>query len=265
MEKLILFFGQAISSLADMFFHSDDNSLVFLMDNIIYCCESVSSTTVKFSVTIYKTYEKPRLNTCIQDMYLLILANALNCQRKPFTCYRKGRNLMLCQYFTQSKEDGDEADFVRRTLDSLSSMVVFTKKFIMADKVVGPCLGLQGYLGHQEPQQRIANSHRWTNVRQYTEGLVAVADEQGYYGFLNADCHLVIPCRWTDARPFSEGLAAVADGQGRYGFINHAGTVVIPCEWSRADGFSEGRAAVMAADGRWGSIDRYGRLVQAPH
>jgi hypothetical protein len=261
MEKLIFIIEQVIRSLADAIISSSTTGLVFLMDNFMYRCEEVSPATLKLSVVIYQTYDNPNWDTRPQKQRLLMLANALNNLEQPFTYYHCEGKLMLCHYFFTLSNEAEKFHFIERILDRFFTLVIFTKKHIMEDKVLAESLGQYGYLGHHTPQQRIAESHRWTQVYQYTEGLVAVTDEQGYYGFLNADNQLVIPCRWTDAWFFSEGLAAVADEQGRYGFINHAGTVVIPCEWHRAKWFSEGRAAVMSASGEWGFIDREARLV----
>ena len=104
-------------------------------------------------------------------------------------------------------------------------------------------LGQLTHIGAFTPQQRIAcHEPKWTDVRQYTEGLVAVADANGLYGFLDHNAFLAIPCRWAYAQPFSEGLAAVENLGGRYGFIDRQGKVLIPCEWNGATWFSEGLA-----------------------
>ena len=122
-------------------------------------------------------------------------------------------------------------------------------------------LGQYTHWGWITPQEKISEKGCWTDVRQYTEGLVAVADKKGRYGFLDADAEVAIPCKWAYAQPFSEELAAVENYDGRYGFIDRTGKIAIPCEWHRAEWFSEGLAAVMSANGEWGFIDTEARLV----
>lgn len=154
-------------------------------------------------------------------------------------------------------------DVLRRDmfLDLFYNLAILENR-ILETPQLRDALGQLAHAGAVMPQQLIASdSAQWTDVRQYTEGLVAVADENGLYGFLEHNAFLAIPCRWAYAQPFSEGLAAVESHDGRYGFIDRQGKVQIPCEWNGATWFSEGLAAVMNADSEWGFIDHYGRLV----
>ena len=143
----------------------------------------------------------------------------------------------------------------------LTEAIPYAKAYIEGIPALRNALGQCAHWGWTDPLERIRAMGCWTDIRQFSEGLVAVADRQGRYGFLDADGKQAIACRWAYAQPFSEGLAAVEDMSGRYGFIDRNGDVAIPCEWSGADWFSEGMAAVMDANGEWGFIDDEAYLV----
>ena len=157
---------------------------------------------------------------------------------------------------------GDPAKQVYNQLETL-----FNVSLPRAKEYIGECpclrdaLGQYAHWGWIPPKDRIRKEGCWDDMREYTEGLVAVSDQQGHYGFLDAEAQVVIPCRWAYAQPFSEGYAAVENFDGRYGFIDRKGNIVIPCEWYRAEWFSEGLAAVMSAGGEWGYVDTDAMLV----
>ena len=143
----------------------------------------------------------------------------------------------------------------------LNESLTRAKEYILADRYLRNALGQDAHWGWVPPQERISEMNCWTDVRQFTEGLVGVADREGRYGFLDAEANQAIPCEWAYVQPFAEGLAAVEDMTGHYGFIDRRGRIVIPCEWSRADWFSEDLAAVMDANGEWGFINSLANLV----
>lgn len=135
------------------------------------------------------------------------------------------------------------------------------KEYILAGKYLRNALGQDAHWGWTTAQERICKMNCWTDIRQFTEGLVGVADRNGRYGFLDAEAKQAIPCEWAYVQPFAEELAAVEDMTGHYGFIDRRGRVIIPCEWSRAEWFSEDRAAVMDSNSEWGYIDSLANLV----
>lgn len=157
---------------------------------------------------------------------------------------------------------GDPAQQVYNQLEALFDVYLTrAKEFILGCPRLRDALGQYSHWGWIPAKERVQKMNCWLDIREYTEGLVAVADKQGNYGFLDAEGRAVIPCKWAYAQPFSEGLAAVENADGRYGFIDRTGKVAIPCEWHRAEWFSEGLAAVMSAGNKWGFIDADAQLV----
>lgn len=111
----------------------------------------------------------------------------------------------------------------------------------------------------------------YTLVSNFSEGLVAVMDQNGKWGFIDKSGKEVIPCQYTQ-RPgdFSEGLASVYVGEfprGKKVFIDKTGKMAISAEFDGGGTnamftFSEGLAAVAAVDGRgYCYIDKTGREV----
>ena len=93
----------------------------------------------------------------------------------------------------------------------------------------------------------------------FSEGLVAVLDENNKWGFIDKTGKVVIPFQYTLARNFSEGLAAVYLN-GKCGFIDKTGKVVIPFQYTSAGNFSEGLAAVYL-NSECGFIDKTGKVA----
>ena len=63
---------------------------------------------------------------------------------------------------------------------------------------------------------------------------------------------------YKEIRDFSEGLVAVQNVDGLWGFINKKGEEVIPCQFKAADDFSEGLAGVIDKDNNLYYIDKKG-------
>jgi len=80
----------------------------------------------------------------------------------------------------------------------------------------------------------------------------------GKWGFVDASGRVAIPLRYTDARDFHDGLAAVRGAEERWGFVNTAGTEVIPPALLNVGDFSDDRAPTIHDEG-WGFIDPSGR------
>ncbi len=86
----------------------------------------------------------------------------------------------------------------------------------------------------------------YANIRPFSEGLVAIYDEDNKVGFRNKEGELVIPHKYCYASDFSEGLSSVRKSRhGRFeGYINTNGELVIPMEHSWCTAFHEGLAVV---------------------
>lgn len=59
------------------------------------------------------------------------------------------------------------------------------------------------------------------------------------YGFGDRFDHVIIDYKYTNARQFNEGVAAVANEQNKWGFINEQDSVVIPFEYDYAGSFGD--------------------------
>lgn len=80
----------------------------------------------------------------------------------------------------------------------------------------------------------------------------------GRWGFIDRAGRVVIPLRYTDARDFHDGLAAVRGAEERWGFVDPAGTEVIPPSLLNVGDFSDGLAPTIHDEG-WGFINPSGR------
>ena len=80
----------------------------------------------------------------------------------------------------------------------------------------------------------------------------------GKWGFIDTNGREVIPLRYSDARDFHDGLAAVQGVEERWGYVNVAGAEVIPPLLHAVGDFSDGRAPTIHDEG-WGFIDASGR------
>jgi hypothetical protein len=108
---------------------------------------------------------------------------------------------------------------------------------------------------------------------EFSEGLVAVEKDKKW-GYLDRTGKLAVPLRWQLVREFKDGLAAVAKPINKYqsvwGFIDKTGKVVVEPRWARADSFHDGLALVGSPDNSkqqqiaYGFIDKTGRIVVKP-
>lgn len=85
---------------------------------------------------------------------------------------------------------------------------------------------------------------------------------EGKCGFIDKYGRVVIEPNFTDARNFSEGLAAVAQ-DGKYGFINKNGEMIIKPEYDMVWNFCEGMAR-FEIEKKCGFIDKKGNVVVKP-
>ena len=261
MGRLIRSFWNVMQLLAGDFHEIDYQTFCIIRDNHTFLFMEEDDNTVLLHICLYRSCEDFRWRTVMQRQAVLELANRLNGKGLPYTFFEEEGELSVRRRFTIPYGKSPEL-YVKEVYMQLATQVLpWMKKSVMADPCLAEGLVRDGYLGDYPPLKRIVKSCLWADVREYAEGLVAVADRQGYYGYLDADTQPVIPCRWTYADDFSEGLAAVADERGRYGFIDRQGRPAIPCVWHWAYRFSEGLAAVMDANGEWGFIDKDARLV----
>ena len=261
MEKIIFHISKVLDKFGAKILRIHDCSISFSKENMEYYCFQNTPITLICFIDLLQSYDKPQWHSEKYEQCLLKEVNNLNSLGGSFYFFLDHGTLQHVRFAVMHRENGNPSTFAYNLVRRLIDDAIALKKHFMSHQEIGESLGQYSYLGITEPLQRIAKDSRWTDVGQYSEGLVAVASREGLYGYLNADTQIVIPCRWTDAQPFSEGLAAVADQQGLYGFIDHEGKIIIPCEWHRADWFSEGLAAVMGGDGEWGFINNTGRLV----
>lgn len=118
------------------------------------------------------------------------------------------------------------------------------------------------------PVKYLSTGHNDIGINSFSEGLVALLNQDQKYGFVNTKGKTVIPFKYASAESFSEGLAVVSkaeyDGEyilpGNYGFIDKTGKVVVPFNYDYANSFSEGLATVRKND-KWGAINKQGKVV----
>lgn len=99
-------------------------------------------------------------------------------------------------------------------------------------------------------------------VQNFSEGLAGFGAGQAGCGFVDKDGNIAIETRFSDVRQFSEGVAAV-EMEGLWGFINTDGQSVIPTIFEEVKRFSHGFAAVKTskADVSWTYVNKDGSLL----
>ena len=240
---------------------ADRKHVTFENDKDRFFCEIINKNTLQLSAQLYSCCNEHKVwgEELFKEVCLFI--NEFN-SKNALLKLSEQAGVVMADYIIFAPPN--------ETLDSQVHQWVATfriilmrnlKAKILERPMLRDALGQQAYWGICHPLERIRRNGYWTDIRQYSEGLVAVADHKGCYGYLDSETEQAIRCRWAFAQPFSEGLAAVEDHTGHYGFIDRTGRVVIPCEWEGATWFSEGLAAVMDANGEWGFINKYGRLI----
>lgn len=235
--------------------------LEMVVDNYRYFCTIMSAQTLQLSVLLYSYSREQEVwdDELFREMYQLI--NQVNSDSILMKLSEQAGVVRLDYLLNLSPCENLRLKIAKYFSWFILLNVGHLKEKILDRPILRNALGRRAYWGICPPLKRIRQNSEWTDVRQYSEGLIAVADHKGRYGYLDADTKEAVACQWAFAQPFSEGLAAVEDFSGRYGFIDRTGRVVIPCEWTGATWFSEGLAAVMDANGEWGFINSYGRLV----
>lgn len=97
------------------------------------------------------------------------------------------------------------------------------------------------------------------SLRDSKNNIITLKDKKGkaYGGDLYAD----------SAWPyFSEGLLAVRDNEGKWGFLNTLGMIVINTEWGKVYPFRYGLSAVQyKKNGNWCHIDKNGKHQRKPY
>lgn len=238
----------------------EDELIVFEYQKWPCLCEKCSPYSIKVMVYLCTSYKDFSWES---EAFHLELCKCISDYKMSYEDYLHEEEgmLMLVQKLTPPFGEDPDRQMRLQLINFFSESIPRAKEHIESFPNLRDALGQFIYWGWTSPQDKISQMGVWTDIRQYTEGLVAVANSQGRYGFLDADAHIAIQCKWAYAQPFSEGLAAIENEDGRYGFIDRKGQVAIPCEWHRAEWFSEGLAAVMSASGEWGFIDIDARLV----
>jgi hypothetical protein len=69
---------------------------------------------------------------------------------------------------------------------------------------------------------------------------------------------------WLEVRDSSEGLSAVKDQNGKWGVIDHNGSLVCSCQWKAVGDFNEGLSWVADDDYKCGLINTKGQIVVKP-
>lgn len=240
--------------------HVEDELIFFNYKGWPGLCEKCNPFLIKIMVYFYSSNEDFSWESDQFRLEICECASNYKMSNEEYFHETEG-TLFLVMNIVSTYEENAEEQVYSQLIYFFNESIPHAKEYIKNVPDLRDALGQYTHWGWKTPQESISEMDCWTDVRQYTEGLVAVADHMGRYGFLDADAEEAIPCKWAYAQPFSEGLAAVENVDGRYGFINRKGNIAIPCEWHRAEWFSEGLAAVMSANGEWGFIDTNARLI----
>ncbi|WP_246187897.1 WG repeat-containing protein [Paenibacillus tengchongensis] len=119
----------------------------------------------------------------------------------------------------------------------------------------------KGTIGYVDRSGRTVISYRYTDARDFHDGLALTRNSKDLYGYINAEGNTVIPHIYKSGGYFSGGLVAVQNSKGKWGFVNKQGKTVIPFQYYGAGNFSEGLAHVSNAKGQIGFINTSGKLV----
>ena len=118
----------------------------------------------------------------------------------------------------------------------------FSEDGLAAVGVNGYRLSERGYTTYRDVEWGFVNTSGEV-VHKFNEGLAAVRDE-GFWGFINTKGEIVIEPQFSGVREFSNGLAAVAKPNSGWGFINQDGEVIVPFKYIRAESFKDGFGVV---------------------
>ena len=89
----------------------------------------------------------------------------------------------------------------------------------------------------------IIDTDTWKNYDfEFSEGLLAVKNNDDKWGFIDKKGNIVIEPQWDEAESFSNGLAAVSLN-GKYGYINTSGQLIITPTWEYVSKFNESGTA----------------------
>jgi hypothetical protein len=135
---------------------------------------------------------------------------------------------------------------------------------------------LDGQWGYMDRSGRIAIEPRFSDGREFSEGLAAVSLGEGACkssGYIDATGQMVIEAAFDDAYSFTDGLAKVTLG-GLDGYVDASGALVIDAQFGFGHEFSEGVALVATPRGGIGPffytppeqffVDREGRRMPWP-
>lgn len=97
----------------------------------------------------------------------------------------------------------------------------------------------------------------------FNDGLIMDVNSKGKIGFLNGQGRYIIPQKYSNARNFHEGIAAVATDNNNWGFIDSSGRSITSFrhEFTEVRDFCNGLAAVKNSQNKWGYIDKNGNLA----
>lgn len=82
---------------------------------------------------------------------------------------------------------------------------------------------------------------------EFSEGLLAVKNNDNKWGFIDKKGNIVIEPQWDEAQSFSNGLAAISLN-GKYGYINTSGQLIITPTWEYVSKFNESGTAFVIQD-----------------
>lgn len=104
-----------------------------------------------------------------------------------------------------------------------------------------------------EPSGRVILTVEAAEIRNFSEGLAAVMDENKKWGFIDHSGNIIVPNRYKAVGDFYNGMARVQDFNGKIGFINKRGEEIIPTtfDWLKNDSrnYSDG-LVVLEKDGK---------------
>lgn len=97
----------------------------------------------------------------------------------------------------------------------------------------------------------------------FINGIAKVHKEQNgkiLYGLINKKGEMILPCKYNRIGSFSDGLVAVKDEESRCGFADLEGNIVIPCQYESVGYYSDGLARISKGDS-CAYINRDGEIV----
>lgn len=98
-------------------------------------------------------------------------------------------------------------------------------------------------------------------VKNFSDGLCAVANKDGKWGYINKDGKMVVNYQFEGAENFTNGKAVIVSG-GKFGLVNKEGKYLINPQFTQM--LIDGDICMIRQDEKWGWCDKDGKILINP-